>query len=70
MNDNAWDTLCELIVEAGLTPTFSEHCVSGLLQGGRDACECSRCRKRRGLPPDEALAKRAAEEARLRFYRR
>lgn len=61
-------TLGELITEAGLTPTISPHCVSGLV-GGRDHCQCERCRKRLGLEPlPEIEAQRFAEGARKAAY--
>lgn len=59
--------LFDILKEANVRVTFSRHCCSGLI--GADKCECWRCRKARGLPPDEALAERVTKAAKGEFNR-
>lgn len=66
--DRAVELLGELLDEAGLRVTFSPHCVSGLVEGGRQGCSCDRCRRWRGLEGLADGGERFAEETRRRVY--
>lgn len=57
------NSLNPLAILDGVRFTFSRNCCSGIVSLIGKECECWRCRKGRGLEPDEDLAAAVSKEA-------